>query len=70
VFLTLPDMLSLWPPTEVAEGYQYETVRENHTLSDGTRTMRISYVQPLAHAEGISPPSRLFTGGWCPGQIS
>jgi glyoxylase-like metal-dependent hydrolase (beta-lactamase superfamily II) len=48
-----PDMLSLWPPTEVAEGYQYETVRENYTLSDGMRTMHISYVQPLTHVEGM-----------------
>ena len=48
-----PDMLSLWPPTEVAEGYQWETVRENYTLTDGARTMHISYVQPLAHVEGM-----------------
>jgi glyoxylase-like metal-dependent hydrolase (beta-lactamase superfamily II) len=48
-----PDMLSLWPPTEVAEGYQYETVRENYMLTDGTRTMHMSYVQPLAHVEGM-----------------
>ena len=48
-----PDMLSLWPPTEVAEGYQYETVRENYVLSDGTRNLNISYVQPLAHVEGM-----------------
>src|SRR5829696_6628350 len=48
-----PDMMSLWPPTEVAEGYQYETVRENYVLSDGTRNMHISYVQPLAHVEGM-----------------
>jgi glyoxylase-like metal-dependent hydrolase (beta-lactamase superfamily II) len=48
-----PDMMSLWPPTEVAEGYQYETVRENYVLSDGTRNMHISYVQPLVHAEGM-----------------
>jgi glyoxylase-like metal-dependent hydrolase (beta-lactamase superfamily II) len=48
-----PDMLSLWPPTELAEGYQYETVRENYVLSDGIRNMHISYVQPLAHAEGM-----------------
>jgi hypothetical protein len=46
-------MLSLWPPTELAEGYQYETVRENYTLTDGSRTMHLSYVQPLAHAEGM-----------------
>jgi hypothetical protein len=48
-----PDMLSLWPPTEVAEGYYYETVRENYVLSDGNRNLHISYVQPLAHAEGM-----------------
>ncbi len=48
-----PDMVSLWPPTELAEGYQYETVRENHWLNDGSRTMHISYVQPLAHVEGM-----------------
>ena len=46
-------MLSLWPPTELAEGYQYETVRENYVLSDGSRSMHISYVQPLAHVEGM-----------------
>jgi hypothetical protein len=46
-------MLTLWPPTELAEGYQYETVRENYRLSDGTREMHISYVQPLAHVEGM-----------------
>lgn len=48
-----PDLMALAPPTEVAEGYQYETVRENYTLTDGSRTMHISYVQPLAHAEGM-----------------
>ena len=48
-----PDMVSLWPPTEFAEGYQYETVRENYWLSDGNRTMHISYVHPLAHVEGM-----------------
>ncbi len=48
-----PDMLALWPPTELAEGYQYETVRENYVLSDGRREMHLSYVQPLAHAEGM-----------------
>jgi glyoxylase-like metal-dependent hydrolase (beta-lactamase superfamily II) len=48
-----PDMMSLWPPTEVAEGYQYETVRENYVLSDGSRNMHMSYVQPLAHVEGM-----------------
>jgi glyoxylase-like metal-dependent hydrolase (beta-lactamase superfamily II) len=48
-----PDMLSLWPPTELAEGYQYETVRENYVLTDGTRIMNIYYVQPLQHVEGM-----------------
>ena len=48
-----PDMLSLWPPTELAEGYQYETVRENYVLRDNKRTMEISYVHPLPHVEGM-----------------
>jgi glyoxylase-like metal-dependent hydrolase (beta-lactamase superfamily II) len=48
-----PDMVALWPPTELVEGYQYETVRENYRLSDGSREMHISYVQPLGHVEGM-----------------
>jgi glyoxylase-like metal-dependent hydrolase (beta-lactamase superfamily II) len=48
-----PDMVSLWPPTELAEGYYFETVRENYVLTDGNRTMQIHYVNPLQHAEGI-----------------
>ena len=48
-----PDMVSLWPPTELAEGYYYEQVSENYVLSDGTRNMNIYYVQPLAHVEGM-----------------
>ena len=48
-----PDMVSLWPPTELAEGYQYETVRENYWLNDATRSMHVSYVHPLDHVEGM-----------------
>jgi glyoxylase-like metal-dependent hydrolase (beta-lactamase superfamily II) len=48
-----PDMVSLWPPTELAEGYYYETVRENYVISDGTRTLQIHYVNPLQHVEGM-----------------
>jgi len=48
-----PDLMALAPPTEVTEGYQYETVRENYILSDGSRHMHISYVQPLGHVEGM-----------------
>jgi glyoxylase-like metal-dependent hydrolase (beta-lactamase superfamily II) len=48
-----PDMLSLWPPTELAEGYYYELLRENYVLSDGTRNMNIYYLNPLQHAEGM-----------------
>ena len=48
-----PDMVSLWPPTELAEGYYFETVRENYVISDGTRTMQIHYVNPLDHVEGM-----------------
>jgi glyoxylase-like metal-dependent hydrolase (beta-lactamase superfamily II) len=48
-----PDMVSLWPPTELTEGYQYEVVNENYVISDGVRNMHITYVQPLEHAEGM-----------------
>ena len=48
-----PDMVSLWPPTELAEGYYYEQVTENYVLSDGARSMHMYYVQPLEHAEGM-----------------
>ncbi|MBH53767.1 MAG: hypothetical protein CMI18_05405 [Opitutaceae bacterium] len=48
-----PDMVSLWPPTELAEGYQYETVRENYWLKDNSRSMHISYVHPLKHVQGM-----------------
>ncbi len=48
-----PDMVSLWPPTELAEGYQYETVRENYWLNDDSRSMHVSYVHPLPHVEGM-----------------
>ncbi len=48
-----PDMLSRWPPTELAEGYQYESVRENYVLTDRQRNMEISYVHPLNHVEGM-----------------
>ena len=48
-----PDMVSQWPPTELAEGYYYEQVTENYTLTDETRTLRASYVHPLQHADGM-----------------
>ncbi len=48
-----PDMVSLWPPTELAEGYQYETVRENYWLNDDSQSMHVSYVHPLPHVEGM-----------------
>jgi len=48
-----PDMTALWPPTELAEGYYYETVRENHTLEDQGRVMHMYYVNPINHAEGM-----------------
>jgi glyoxylase-like metal-dependent hydrolase (beta-lactamase superfamily II) len=48
-----PDMLSLWPPTELAEGYYYEAIRENFIISDGTRNLNVHYVNPLEHVEGM-----------------
>ncbi len=49
-----PDMVSLWPPTEVAEGYNYESFNENYVITDGSRIMNVYYVQPLRHAEGMA----------------
>ena len=48
-----PDMTALWPPTELAEGYYYETVRENYTIEEAGRVMKVYYMQPLQHAEGM-----------------
>jgi glyoxylase-like metal-dependent hydrolase (beta-lactamase superfamily II) len=48
-----PDMVSRWPPTELFEGYNIETVRENYVITDGTRMMHVYYVHPLQHAEGM-----------------
>ena len=49
-----PDMVSLWPPTELAEGYYYESYTENYVISDGERNMSLYYVHPLGHAEGMT----------------
>ncbi len=48
-----PDLLSLHPPTEFAEGYQLETIDMKGTISDGTRSLDIYYVQGSPHAEGM-----------------
>jgi hypothetical protein len=48
-----PDIVSKWPPTELSEGYNYEAVQENYVITDDSRILRIYYVQPLAHVEGM-----------------
>ena len=48
-----PDRLSLYPPTEYDEGYQFEVVDSTHTISDGTRQVQVLYVQGSPHAEGM-----------------
>jgi len=48
-----PDRLSLYPPTEFDEGYQFEDVDSRYTLSDGTRNLDLYYVQGSPHAEGM-----------------
>jgi glyoxylase-like metal-dependent hydrolase (beta-lactamase superfamily II) len=48
-----PDRLSLYPPTEYDEGYQFEQVDTSHTLSDGTRQVQVLYVQGSPHADGM-----------------
>jgi glyoxylase-like metal-dependent hydrolase (beta-lactamase superfamily II) len=48
-----PDLVSRWPPTEVSEGYNYEAVQENYVITDNRRILRVYYVQPLQHVEGM-----------------
>ncbi|MCP5117469.1 MAG: MBL fold metallo-hydrolase [bacterium] len=49
-----PDMVSLYPPTELDEGYTIEDVDEKYVLNDGSRQLEIFYVQGLnSHAEGM-----------------
>ncbi len=50
----LPDMVSLWPPTELAEGYYYERYTENYVISDGERNLNLYYVHPLEHVDGMT----------------
>jgi hypothetical protein len=49
-----PDMVTLWPPTELAEGYNYEAFNENYVITDGKRILQVYYVQPLKHVEGMA----------------
>ena len=48
-----PDIVSKWPPTELAEGYTHETIQENYVITDNSRILRVSYVQPLRHVAGM-----------------
>ena len=48
-----PDIVSKWPPTELAEGYNYEAIQENYVISDNSRILRVYYVQPLQHVTGM-----------------
>ena len=48
-----PDIVSKWPPTELAEGYNYEAVQENYVITDDSRILRVYYVQPLGHVAGM-----------------
>ena len=48
-----PDMVSQWPPTELAEGYNYEAIQENYVITDNSRILHIYYVQPLRHVAGM-----------------
>jgi len=48
-----PDIMSQWPPTEVAEGYNYEAIQENFVITDNSRILHVYYVQPLQHVTGM-----------------
>jgi glyoxylase-like metal-dependent hydrolase (beta-lactamase superfamily II) len=48
-----PDIVTLMPPTELAEGYNYEAINENFVITDNARILRVYYVQPLQHVAGM-----------------
>jgi glyoxylase-like metal-dependent hydrolase (beta-lactamase superfamily II) len=48
-----PDIVSMWPPTELAEGYNHEAVQESYVIADDSRILRLYYVQPLGHVAGM-----------------
>ncbi len=48
-----PDIVSLWPPTELSEGYNYEAIQERYTITDDERLLHVYYVQPLQHVSGM-----------------
>ncbi len=49
-----PDLVSLYPPTEISEGYTMEDIDEKYVLTDRARSLEIYYVQGLAsHVEGM-----------------
>lgn len=49
-----PDLVSLYPPTEISEGYTMEDVDEKYILGDGSRFLEIYYVQGFgSHVEGM-----------------
>jgi glyoxylase-like metal-dependent hydrolase (beta-lactamase superfamily II) len=49
----VPDIVSLWPPTELSEGYNFEAINENFVITDNARILRVYYVQPLQHVSGM-----------------
>ena len=67
-----PDRLSMYDPTEMDEGYIFETVDFKYVLNDNSRVMEIYMVQNLAHTvdmlmaylpkEKIIIQADLFTG--------
>lgn len=48
-----PDIVALMPPTELAEGYNFEAINENFVITDNSRILRVYYVQPLQHVAGM-----------------
>jgi glyoxylase-like metal-dependent hydrolase (beta-lactamase superfamily II) len=48
-----PDIVALWPPTELSEGYNFEAINENYVITDNSRILRVYFVQPLAHSNAM-----------------
>ena len=68
-----PDMVSLWPPTELAEGYYFETGRENYVHHRRRAHDADSLREPAAarrrHADGVSPARAAAPRGGSGGHV-
>ena len=53
-----PDIVSKWPPTELAEGYNYEAIQERYVITDNSRLLRAAIATRDRNAHGVSTRRR------------